>query len=182
MLVCNEHVAHLHSCLMISLYIFLHRCVHRFLDVSGNPLGCVQVPDSVTLSDSSSYWPGTGNDEMAKCGDNCTQLTVYVPSDGVCVQCPDGMRALGVGALTCSVLWPSRCFLCARAYLFFLVRTCLCVLSPAKCSFCGRAYVYTSYSHMHVYMLTCMHASIFLHAEGAAVVGLQCVAVCCSVV
>ena len=104
----------------------------------GNPLGCVQVPDSVTSFDTSAV--DDGYDETARCGVNCTELTVYVMSDGVCMQCPDGMRALGVGALNCSVLSPARCSLCARANLFFLVRTCLCVLSPAKCSFCGRAY------------------------------------------
>ena len=98
---------------MFCTYTFiLSPCLHRSLEVYGNPVGCVQVPDSVTWFDTWVMY-----DETARCGDNCTELTVYVPSDGVCVQCPDGMRALGVGALNCSVLSPARCSLRARAYM-----------------------------------------------------------------
>ena len=88
----------------------LFRFVHRNLEVFGNAFGCVQgVPDSVTSFDyhALSY----GYYETARCGDNCTQHTVYVPSDGVCVQCPDGTHAHGVGAVNCTVLSPTRCSL-----------------------------------------------------------------------
>jgi len=86
----------------------LFRLVHRSLEVYGNALGCVQgVPDSVTYFDYNAVYYGYY--EMARCGDNCTQHTVYVPSDGVCVQCPDGTHANGVGALNCSVVSSARC-------------------------------------------------------------------------
>ena len=106
----------------------------------GNPLGCVKVPDSVTSFDTSTQWNGI--DETARCGDSCTELTVYVPSDGVCVQCPDGMRALGVGALECSVLLSERCSLRARALVYFCVRMCISVDLHASvylcvCKWCG---------------------------------------------
>ena len=142
-------------------WAILSFCLHRDLQVYGNSLSCVQVPDSVTSLDTNAVYDEY--DETARCGDNCTALTVYVPSDGVCVQCPDGMRALGVGALNCSVLSPARCSLRARSYVYILVHTCICVLSPAKCSLCARAFVYHLHTYMHAYMLTCMHASVFLH-------------------
>jgi len=98
-------------CLTFSHFSFLlSSLVHRQLDVFGNPLGCVQgVPDSVTSFDNNAVWYGYY--ETARCGDNCTQHTVYVPNDGVCVQCPDGTHAHGVGALNCSVVSPTRCSL-----------------------------------------------------------------------
>ena len=81
--------------------------MHRTLEVFGNPLGCVQgVPDSVTDVDVNAFT--FSYDETARCGDNCTEHTVYVPSDGVCVQCPNGTHAHGVGALNCAVLSPTR--------------------------------------------------------------------------
>ena len=99
----------------------------------GNPLGCVLVPDSVTL-DPNAQW--NVYDETARCGDNCTALTVYVPSDGVCVPCPDGLRALGVGALACSVLLSERCFLRTRAFVYFCVRMCVSVYLDASVYLC----------------------------------------------
>ena len=101
--------------------------MHRFLEVYGNLLGCVQgVPDSVYFFDLNAL--GHGYYETARCGDNCTEHTVYVPSDGVCVQCPDGMHAHGVGALNCSVLSPTRCSLCdARVAVCYSVLQCVAV-------------------------------------------------------
>jgi len=90
--------------------------------VYGNPLGCVLVPDSVTSFDAHAVYDG-GYDETARCGDNCTELTVYVPSDGVCVPCPDGMRALGVGALNCSVLSAARCSVGACMHVYVYMHT-----------------------------------------------------------
>ena len=81
----------------------------------GNSLGCVHVPDRVHDFDTNTYL------KTARCGDNCTELTVYVPIDGVCVQCPEGVRALGVGALECSVLSSHRFFLRARALVYSCV-------------------------------------------------------------
>jgi len=106
-------VTHSQFCLPFSrfssLLSSLSRFVHRYFEVFGNPLGCVQgVPDSVTSFDTNAVWYGYY--ETARCSDNCTQHTVYVPSDGVCVQCPDGTHAHGVGALNCSVS-PTRCSL-----------------------------------------------------------------------
>ena len=105
-------------------------CLHRDLQVYGNLLGCVQVPDSVDSLDASAVY--YEHDETARCGNNCTELTVYVPSDGVCVQCPDGLRALGVGALACSVLLSERCFLRPRAFVYFCVRMCVSVYLDAS--------------------------------------------------
>ena len=103
-------------CLFLSVSHFFYlsvscsRFVHRYLTVGGNPLGCVQgVPDSVTHFDTFAVY--FGYYETARCGDNCTEHTVFVPSDGVCVQCPDGTHAHGVGALNCSVLSSIRWFL-----------------------------------------------------------------------
>ena len=104
--------------------------MHRYLEVFGNPLGCVQgAPDSVTYFDNNAVWYGYY--ETARCGDNCTEHTVYVPSNGVCVQCPDGTHAHGVGALNCSVLSPVRCSLAQLTCCSVL--QCCCVL-PVRCN------------------------------------------------
>ena len=138
-------------------WAILSFCLHRDLQVYGNSLGCVQVPDSVTSLDTNGVYHG--KDQTASCGNNCTELTVYVPSDGVCMQCPNGMRALGVGALNCSVLSPARCSLRARMHVYILVHACICVLSLAKCSLCAFAFV----DHLHTYMqLICLHACMHL--------------------
>ena len=123
-----------HICVLLALsfshFSFLlsslSHCVHRVLGVFGNPLGCVQgVPDRVTNFDYDAMYHEYY--ETARCGDNCTELTVYMPSNGVCVQCPNGMRARGVGALNCSVLLPTRCSLRAHVHVYVYLHTCICV-------------------------------------------------------
>ena len=85
----------------------LSHCVHRVLGVFGNPLGCVQgVPDRVTNFDYDAMYHEYY--ETVRCGDNCTEHTIYVPSDGVCIQCHNGTHAHGFGALNCAVLSPNR--------------------------------------------------------------------------
>ena len=121
---------YVYICMGLKSLAILFFCLHRNLQVFGNPLGCVLVPDSVTSFDTYTQW--NGYDETARCGDNCTELTVYVPSDGVCVQCPDGLRALGVGALACSVLLSERCFLRPPAFVYFCVRMCVSVYLDAS--------------------------------------------------
>jgi len=82
--------------------------MHSMLQVYGNPLGCVQgVPDNVTQFDT--WSPHLGYDKTAICSDNCTEHTFYIPSEGMCIQCPYGTHARGVGALNCAVLSPARC-------------------------------------------------------------------------
>jgi len=142
---------------MISLYFSRHLCVHRLLEVFGNPLGCVQVPDSVTDFDLSTQW--NGYDETARCGDNCTELTVYVPTDGVCVQCPDGMRALGVGALNCSVLSPARCSLRARMHVYVYMHTYIDI-STCNSYTATRCNTVRS-SACELYM--CIYASVYVY-------------------
>ena len=135
----------------------------------GNPLGCVQVPDSVTSFDPNAVYDGL--DETARCGDNCTELIVYVPSDGVCVQCPNGMRALGVGALNCSVLSSARCSLRVCAYGVFV-----CVHASMYLFAC-RWYSDVKGCVDHE-MLSC--ATYLLQCAAVCCSVLQCVAVCCS--
>jgi len=149
---------YIYICIGLKCLSILSFCLHRWLQVFGNPLGCVQVPESVTDFDTNAVYDGY--DETARCGDNCTELTVYVPSDGLCVQCPDGMRALGVGALNCSVLSPARCSLRARMHVYILVHACICVLSLAKCSLCAFAFVDNLNKYMQIICLhACMHLS-----------------------
>jgi len=156
----------LYSILIIILFLARVACTCRWLEVSGNPLGCVQgVPDSVTYFDT--YALSHGYYETVRCGDNCTQHTVYVPSDGVCVQCPDDTHAHGVGALNCFVLASARCPL--RSSPDELCRSVLQCVATC-CSVVPMRWIpvqLTFYSVLHCVALCC---SVF-----------RCVAVCCSV-
>ena len=176
-------------------------CLHRNLQVFGNPLGCVLVPDSVTSFDTYTQW--NGYDETARCGDNCTELTVYLPSDGVCVQCPGDMRALGVGALNCSVVSPTRCSL-VQLSVWGMLRCVAVCFNVFQCSVhevvscathlsqCGPGFAPLCSSLVAVCCttLTCCNVWQFVAewSPGCSLVQLtccsvlQCVAVYCSVV
>jgi len=159
--------------------------------VYGNPLGCVQVPDSVSSLDTTAqgFWHDhdEGVDKTARCGDNCTALTVYVPSDGVCVQCPDGMRALGVGALACSVLLSERCFLRPRAFVYFCVRMCISVYLDASvylcvCRWCGEVLGCVAYEVLyyaaHLLILCRVERRVAHEVLACGTHLLQCARVC----
>ena len=71
------------ECIQVYFTCIRSLYLHRYLEVYGNPLGCVQVPDSVTDFDSSTQW--NENNETARCGDNspdrcsvCACVLVYV--------------------------------------------------------------------------------------------------------
>ena len=169
------------------LFPSLSDCVHRKLHVFGNPLGCVQgVPDSVTYFDYSAMYYGYY--ETARCGDNCTQHTVYVPNDGVCVQCPYGTHTHGVGALNCSVVSPTRCSLvqlsCCSELQFVAVCCNVAVQCPrgvvlcnspvtvsrCVCFFCIFMYGYEfihvcwlcSFWHLFARVLVCVCGRIYI--------------------
>ena len=134
------------------LYIYSPSlCLHRSLDVYGNPLGCVLVPESVAHFDTSAVY--YGYDETARCGDNCSQHTVYLPSDGVCVQCPGGTHTHGVGALNCSVVSPTRCSLllllcCSVLQCCSAAPTWCCLVQLTCCSLSLRLLLL----HLHVWL------------------------------
>jgi len=131
--------------------------VYRWLQVYGNPLGCVLVPDSVTSFDTNAVYDG-GYDKTARCGDSCTELTVYVPSDGVCVQCPDDLRVPGVGALDCSVL---RCSVgaCMHVYVYMHTYIHISTCNSYTATRCNRM----RWSACVLYV--CIYASVYVYVR-----------------
>jgi len=70
------------------------------LHIYDNPLGCVVVPDHVSLV-SDYLW---GSITPRQCPNNCTVNTYYNQHEHTCQNCPYGFYTTGVGAINCTAL------------------------------------------------------------------------------
>jgi len=65
---------------------------------------CISVADLYEYFKlSHGHTPVEEQGQTPRCGNNCTIMTMYVPSDDMCVECPTGKYATGVGAVDCTL-------------------------------------------------------------------------------